>query len=244
MFGDTTLNFAHRGFTVSAPENSLAAFEAAVELGVDGIELDTRVCKSGELIVFHDPTLKRMTDGRGFIKTKTLTELRDLRLKSAEGSSGERIPSLSEVLDYCKGKALLNIEIKTNGLPKDHIEARLVKMVKDHRVEEQTIISSFNPVIIRRIKKIDPDLLTGYLIDKKFTVRKFEVPLTKLSGARAVHLEQSLVKEKLIARMKRLGYFCVVWSVNDPQTMRRFVAMGVHAIISDKPAVLKTILRS
>ena len=244
MFGDRTLNFAHRGFTVSAPENSLAAFEAAVEIGVDGIELDARVCKSGELIVFHDPTLKRMTDGRGFIKNKILAELRDLRLKSADGSSSERIPCLSEVLDYCKGKTLLNIEIKTNGLPKDQIEARLVKMVKEHRVEEQTIISSFNPVVIRRIKKLDPDLLTGYLIDKNFTVRKSEVPLTKFSGARAVHLEQSLVKEKLIARMKRLGYFCVVWSVNDPKIMRRFVAMGVHAIISDKPDVLKAIVRS
>ena len=196
------------------------------------------------MIVFHDPTLKRMTDGRGFVKNKTLAELRDLRLKSADGGSSERIPCLNEVLDYCKGKALLNIEIKTNGLPKDHIETKLVKMVKDQQVEEQTIISSFNPVVIRRIRKIDPDMLTGYLIDKNFTVRKSEVPLTKLSGARAVHLEQSLVKEKLIARMRRLGYFCVVWNVNDPQSMRRFVAMGVNAIISDKPDVLKTIVQS
>ncbi|MCG8605597.1 glycerophosphodiester phosphodiesterase [bacterium] len=239
MFGSKTLNFAHRGFTASAPENSLAAFKAAMELGVDGIELDTRLCKSGELVVFHDPTLKRMTNGRGFIKNKTLAELRELRLKYADAPSEERIPTLEEVVATAKSNLLLNIEIKANGLPKDHVESEVVNLVRRCGIADQTIISSFNPVIIRRINKLDSALMTGYLVDKNFRFRNSEIPLTKFIGASAIHLEHSLVKDKLIAKMRDLNYYVAVWTVNDPEEMRRLIHLGVHAIITDRPNVLK-----
>ncbi|MFQ5824195.1 MAG: glycerophosphodiester phosphodiesterase [bacterium] len=244
IFEQETLNFAHRGFTVSAPENSLAAFQAALELGVDGIELDVRTCKTGEVVVFHDPTLARMTNGRGFIKGKTLTELKSLRLNSQNPELSQRIPTLEEVLELVNGRIILNVEIKTKGLPKDHIENKVVAILRQYGIENKTIISSFNPIVIRRLRKINDQLLTGFLMDRSFSVRYSEIPLTKLSGAKAIHLENSLAKDSIIRKIQEFGFFCVVWSVNDPNVMQHLIDLGVNAIITDKPNLLKSLKKS
>jgi glycerophosphoryl diester phosphodiesterase len=238
---DKTLIVAHRGFTAAAPENSLAAFKAAMELGVDGIELDVRTCKSGEVVVFHDPILARMTNGRGFVKNKTLAELKRLRITSANSELDERIPTLAELIEQVRGKVFLNVEIKTNGLPKNHIEEKVVAILRQYGIEYQTIISSFNPIVLRRIHKIDDQIITGYLIDKNFSFRNSEIPLAKLAGARVLHLEKNLVKEKLINRVRDLGIYSLVWTVNDPEMMKQFKAMGVHGIITDRPDLLQRI---
>jgi len=236
------LNFAHRGFTRAAPENTLAAFREAIELGVDGIELDVRSCKSGDVVVFHDPTLTRLTTGRGFVKNKTLAELKELRFRTEhEVYSEERIPTLEEVIDMVRGKVLLNVEIKTNGLPKNNFEKRVVEILRNMGVVEKTIISSFNPLVIRRIRKMDDTILTGYLIDKNFNVRRSEIFLTKMSGARAVHIDETLASENLIKKIRDFGFLCVVWTVNDPNRMRRLSGFGVTAIITDHPDVLKNL---
>ena len=239
FLANKTLNVAHRGFKVTAPENSLAAFNAAVELGVDGIELDVRTCKSGEVVVFHDPILARMTNGRGFVKNKTLAELKRLRIKSANPELDERIPTLAELIEQVRGKVFLNVEIKTNGLPKNHFEEKVVAILRQYGIEYQTIISSFNPIVLRRIRKIDDQIITGYLIEKNFSVRNSEIPMTKLAGAKAIHLEKTLAKEKLIKKMRDRGMYSVVWTVNDPELMKQFLKLRVHAIITDRPDLLK-----
>jgi len=239
IFGSRTLNFAHRGFTRAAPENSLAAFRAALELGVDGLELDVRTCKTGEVVVFHDPTLARMTNGRGFVKNKSLAELRELVLKDSQ----ERIPTLEEVFELTEGRVLVNVEIKTNGLPKNHLEQKVVDLVRRYGLEKRVIVSSFNPIVIRRIRKIDDGIVTGYLIDKNFTVRNSEIPLSRFAGAHALHLEQSLARPKLVRKILDLGLGLVVWSVNQPEKMKAFIELGVHAIITDRPEELQKLLR-
>jgi len=241
IFKQKPLNFAHRGFTASAPENSMAAFKAAVELGAHGIELDVRTCKTGELVVFHDPTLARLTNGRGFIKNKTLKELKEFRIQMPKGEADEQIPTLEEVIELVEGRALLNVEIKTNGLPKNRIENKVVEVLRHYGIEYKTIISSFNPLVMRRLKKIDDQLLTGILIDKNFNIRRSEILLTKFSGAKAIHLEKSLAKEEFIKKVRTLGFYCIVWSVNDFAMMERLTNMGVDAIITDKPDLLKNI---
>jgi len=241
IFKQKPLNFAHRGFTASAPENSMAAFKAAVELGAHGIELDVRTCKTGELVVFHDPTLARLTNGRGFIKNKTLKELKELRIQMPKGEADEQIPTLEEVIELVEGRALLNVEIKTNGLPKNRIENKVVEVLRHYGIEYKTIISSFNPLVVRRLKKIDDQLLTGILIDKNFNIRRSEILLTKFSGAKAIHLEKSLAKEEFIKKVRTLGFYCIIWSVNDSAMMERLTNMGVDAIITDKPDLLKNI---
>lgn len=239
---DRPLNFAHRGFTRTAPENTLAAFREAVELGVDGIELDVRACKSGEVVVFHDPTVTRLTTGRGFVKNKTLSELKELRFQTEhEVYRNERIPTLEEVIDTVGETVLLNVEIKTNGLPKNNFEKRIVEILHSKNMVEKSIVSSFNPLVIRRIRKIDDTILTGYLIDKNFNVRRTEIFLTKMSGARAVHIDKSLATESLVKKIQEFGFLCVVWTVNEPELMRRLSDLGVTAIITDRPDQLKNL---
>ncbi|RMF69125.1 MAG: glycerophosphodiester phosphodiesterase [Calditrichaeota bacterium] len=241
IFANKPLNFAHRGFTAKAPENTLAAFREAVELGVDGIELDVRVCKSGELVVFHDATLARMTDGRGFVKNKTLDELNCFRIRSADGMYEEKIPTLAEVIENLGERTILNVEIKTNGLPKAQIERKVVEVLRKYQMQERAIVSSFNPLVIRRIRKLDREILTGFLIDKSFNVRRSEIFLTKLTGAQAIHLDKSLATESFLKKIRDLGYYALVWSVNDPQRLKQLSDLGVEGIITDRPDLLKEI---
>ena len=241
IFNGTSLNFAHRGFTRSAPENSLSAFAAAIELGVDGIELDVRTCKTGEVIVFHDPTVARMTNGRGFVKNKTLEELKRLRLRNQNLEINENIPTLEEVIELLDGRVILNIELKTKGTRKESLEKKVVDIIGYYGIADSTVISSFNPIAVRRIRKIDDRLTTGLILNKNFNIRRSEIPLTKLVGAKALHLEKSLVRAKLIKKIKDLGFYCVVWSENDPGKMQQMIDIGIDAIITDKPDVLKNV---
>ncbi len=239
LFHKRPLNFAHRGFTKSAPENSLAAFKNAMELGVDGIELDIRTCKSGEIVVFHDSYLSRMTSGKGFIKNRRLSELKRQRLLFQKQETREQIPTLEEVIGLTKGKMFLNIEIKTNGLPGSNIEEKLVDLLYRCGVEREVIISSFNPLVVRRMKKIDATLLTGYLIDKKIKIKNTEIFLSKLTGAKAIHLEKSLAREALLKKMHEFGFYSMIWTVNEKSDMQSLINLNVNGIISDRPDLLK-----
>ena len=234
-----TLNLAHRGFTLNAPENSMAAFQAALDLGADGIEFDVRTCKSGELVVLHDSKLERMTDGRGFVKDKTFDELKVLRLQYG-GAESEPVPFLEDVLDLVRDRALLNIEIEANGLPiKPGIAAKVVEIVRRHGLVANTIISSFNPLVLRKVRKIDQQMKCGFLIDGKFKVRNSEILFARVTGAQAVHLEETLASPELVCKVLERGYLCLVWTVNEPESMKKFIEMGVSGIITDKAEVLK-----
>jgi len=239
IFEKRPLNIAHRGFTKEAPENSLAAFENAIALGVDGIELDVRTCKSGEIVVFHDAYLGRMTSGRGFVKNKTLTELKQQRLLLGGVETAEEIPTLDEVIALTKAKLFVNIEIKTNGLPGNNIEEKLVDLLHRRGVAGDVLISSFNPLVVRRFKKIDGTILTGYLIDKKIKIKNTEIFLSKLTGARAIHLEKTLAREPLLRKMHEFGFYSMIWTVNDRADMTSLRDLGVNGIITDKPDMLK-----
>lgn len=242
LFSRGTLNFAHRGFTRSAPENSMAAFEKALALGVHGIELDVRTCKSGEIVVFHDGFLARMTTGRGLVKNRTLSELKKLRLKDDGRDTAEEIPTLDEVISLTREKIILNIEVKTNTLPGNNIEEKLLDLLYKRGVQNQVIISSFNPLVVRRINKIDGNVLTGYLIDKNIKIRNTEIFLSKFAGAKAIHLEKSLVRENLMQKIHEFGFYSMVWTVNEPPDMQRLLNLKVNGIITDRPDVLKPLL--
>lgn len=238
-FQEKTLSFAHRGFTAAAPENSLAAFRAAIELGVDGIELDVRVCASGEVVVFHDAEIERMTTSSGEVKALTIKELRETRLLFKGKATDEGVPTLEEVLELVHGRAVLNVEIKHDSLPAGHqIEKKVVALLKEFNAFESTVISCFHPLVVRRLRKIDPKVLNGFLLESNFNVRNSEMLFTKISGARMVHLEKGLLSKSLFNKIKDRGYGCLVWTVNEKVEMQKFLNMGVDGIITDKPDVL------
>src|SRR5574341_1433935 len=196
LFNGRILNFAHRGASLLAPENTLAAFELAVKQGADGIELDVRLCRTGEWVVIHDVRLNRTTNGRGLVRAKSIDELRRLDAGSSfhQKFANERIPTLAEVLDWAKGRALLNIEIKSLARPAERAEQSLLSLLRRHGVRRQCLISSFNPLVLRRLARLDPGLPTGLLLNVKWLQRGTEKSLSRLMNIQALHLSRRLAQ--------------------------------------------------
>ena len=245
FFNGRTLNFAHRGASEMAPENTLAAFELAAQQGADGIELDIRLCRTGEWVVIHDSRLNRTTNGRGFVRAKTLEDLRGLDAGSIfhHRFARERIPTLAEVLDWARGRVLLNIEIKSLARVEARAEWRLLNLLRRHHVRRQCLISSFNPIVLRRLARLDAGIPTGLLLNVKWFRRSAEKSLIRLMNLQAVHLSRRLARPRLLDRLRETGLGILVWDVNHPADFRKLIDRGVDGIITDVPHLLTGILQ-
>jgi glycerophosphoryl diester phosphodiesterase len=161
-----TINYAHRGASGYYPENTMMAFEKAIELGCTGIETDVHMTKDGYLVLMHDEKIDRTTDGMGYIKDYNLEELRQLdagKWKALE-FSGERIPTVEELIELAKSKdIIINFEIKTDVIWYKDIEQKLIEMIHKYNVSDKIIISSFNHYTIHKCKQIDKNIKTGLL---------------------------------------------------------------------------------
>ncbi|NLX36231.1 MAG: glycerophosphodiester phosphodiesterase [Chloroflexi bacterium] len=241
---DRPLNIAHRGARDSAPENTLAAFELALAHGADGIELDVTRCCSGEIVVLHDDTIDRTTNGSGRIEDLDYDTL--LRLDAggwfASQYEGERIPRLADVLDTIGGKLRINIEIKGRSRRSNGIEREIAEMVRTRSLSNSVIISSFNPWALGRMKAIAPELPLAllYSLHSPLWLRRGQAHFW--IRPQALHPERSLVNERYVQWAKRRGYRVNVWTVNDEAEMRNLVALGVDGIITDRPALLSRVL--
>ncbi len=245
LFNGRTLNFAHRGASLLAPENTLAAFDLAAQQGADGIELDIRLCRTGEWVVIHDTRVNRTTNGRGFVRAKSLDELRRLDAGAAFHFKfvNERIPTLAEVLDWARGQVWLNIEIKSLARARERAELRLLNLLRRHGVRRQCLISSFNPIVLRRLARLDPGIPTGLLLNVKWFRRSAQKPLIRLMNLRAVHISRRLARPGFLNRLRKTGLGIFVWDVNHPSDLRKLVDYGVDGIITDVPHLLKDILQ-
>lgn len=239
------LNLAHRGVCREAPENTLAAFKLAEAYSADGIELDVRLCRSGELVVIHDARLNRTTDGRGYVRTKTLEQLRKLDAGSHfhERFAREPVPTLDEVLRWSQGRMRINIEIKSLARAKVGIEATVVDMLNRRRMVPHCLISSFNPLVLRRIARMDKRIATALLIDRRLYVRRSELPLSRLSGVTGLNIHAALANEQFIQTCKEAGLRVMIWGASSREDLERLARMGVDGIINDDPLLLKNILK-
>jgi len=236
-----TLNVAHRGASALAPENTMAAFEKAVELGADVIELDLHLSRDGELVAIHDDTLDRTTDGHGPVHQRSLAEL--MRLDAGrwfgEGFAGQRIPTLAQVLDRFAGKVPLALEIKAGSTFFPGIEERVVSALRRHAAIDQAAVASFDHHALRRLKEIEPTIRTAALLVGR------PVALSALAGparANGLALEASFVTRSEVEACRAAGLKLVVWVVNDPAQMRHFIRLGVDGIITDRPDLLRLAL--
>jgi glycerophosphoryl diester phosphodiesterase len=227
-----------------APENTLAAFELAAQHGADGIEFDVRLCRTGEWMVIHDVRLNRTTNGRGFVRAKSIDELRRLDAGSVFHPvfANERIPMLSEVLDWAKGRILLNIEIKSQARAREGAELRLLNLLRRHGMRQQCLISSFNPIVLRRLARLDPGLPTALLLNVKWLRRGAAKSLTRLMNINALHISRRLARPRFLEHIRRAGLRVMVWGVNEPVALRRLIDYGVDGIITDAPHLLNDIL--
>jgi glycerophosphoryl diester phosphodiesterase len=241
---DRPLNFAHRGASHEAPENALAAFLLAIDLGADGIELDVQLSKDGELVVIHDFALESTTNGQGPVSARTLAELRELDAGSWFDPvfAGQRIPTLQEVIDGVGDHLLLNIELKTASLRDDGLAAAVVRAIEDNRLLVRVIVSSFNPLAVWRVKRLNPWIATGLLYspDMPFFLRR---PwLRRFLKVNALHPDYKLVDSDYVPWAKRQGYRVNVWTTDDPGEMWQLLRKGVDAIITNRPDVLTQVL--
>ncbi len=238
------LVFAHRGARDVAPENTLAAFRAALEADADGIELDVMRCATGEIVVIHDDTLERTTNGAGPVAAMPLYALRELDAGSwfAPQFAGERVPLLQEVLDAFGGKLRINIEIKGRGLRDDGLEEEIAEMIRARDLADTVLISSFNPMALWRMKRAAPELRRALLYAPRMPLYLSRAWARPLVQPQALHPEQSLVDREMLQTAHRQGYRVNVWTVNEPAEMRRLIALGVDGIITDHPAQLRQLL--
>ncbi len=234
---------AHRGGKKWAPENTMAAFKKAIELGADGIELDIHKCKTGELVVIHDADISRTTDGAGAVPDLTFAELMKASAGARFGSefTAERIPLLSDVLKLIDGKLVLNIEVK--NWPKQYpgIDDDLVTMLKSYPYPDQIVISSFDHEILKSIHKKAPQykiavLDSAILLDPKSYTSKV--------GATLWNPDFHTLRADVVKRAKRSGLKVNVWTVNLPSEWEQAVSMGVDGIITDDTPGLIEFLRT
>ena len=227
--------WAHRGASGYRPENTMEAFELAIKQGADGIELDVHTSADGELIVIHDETVDRVTDGIGLVGEKTLKELKALKVSTqAEPDGIYRIPTLQEVLDLMRGTDLMvNIELKNSICFYPGMEEKVLKAVKERKMEEQLIYSSFNHYSLLQLKLLDKDVQTGILFSDGWVNPAM---YAKNLGINAVHPAVYHLKyPQFREEVKRAGLKMHVWTADKPEHIKLVKEAGAEAVITDYP---------
>ena len=238
------LVFAHRGASAHAPENTLAAFELALEQGAHGIELDVKLSADGEVVVIHDPTVERTTNGKGKVSELDLASLRKLDAGSlfSEKFKGEKIPTLIEVFETIGKRAIINVELTNYTTRRDGLAEEVCELVKQFGLQENVLFSSFLPSNLTRTRNLLPDTPRGILALggwKGWWFRSFGFAFWDYQ---AMHPNLLDVTPRQVARVHRLKRKINVWTVNAAEDMRRLFKWNVDGIITDDPKLAVEIL--
>ncbi len=227
------LVIGHRGASGHAPENTLAAFRKAVALGATFIETDLQLSRDAHFVAIHDDTVNRTTNGKGAVHDLTLAQLRNLDAGSWFGSefSGERIPTLEEILQFSKkNDVVFYLEVKPTGSWGG--EHALIGALRESGEIARAAVISFDAAMVLNLRRIEPTLMTGLLYDGKFenpTDKALEV------GARQLVARGDLVTPALLEQARKKDLQVVCWTVNHPAHMRMLIEAGVAGIMSDYP---------
>lgn len=234
---------AHRGACKVAPENTMIAFKKAIEMGSHGIETDVHMTKDGVLVLCHDETVDRTTNGHGFIKDFTFEELRklDAGVKFDPKFEGAKIPTLEELLIYLATKDIyLNVEIKSGPIIYPDIEAKVLELLYKHNYMENSIISSFNHYSLVELRKLDPYAQIGVLyMEGLYEPWNY----AKSIGANAIHPYLYTIAPEIVRGAKGSDVPINVFTVDDPETIRQFITQGVEGIITNYPDRALSILK-
>lgn len=237
------LIIAHRGYSARCPENSLAAFAAALDAGAAMVELDVTLTRDRHLVVIHDDTVDRTTDGRGTVSAMTLAELGRLDAGSwfAPAFAGQRIPTLDQVLALARGRAQVNIEIKVSafepGAPTDSVERQVMAAVGRYDMVDAVVISSFESRLLTRLAAMAgavPRL--ALLTETPFAPS--DLDLCRDLKAWSVHPDRSFVTPEMVAAAHRDGFRVLPYTVNDRDLAKAFLAWGVDGFFTDDPVGL------
>jgi glycerophosphoryl diester phosphodiesterase len=211
----------------------MAAFDLALSEGADGVELDVRLDGDGDVIVLHDPSLGRVTEGRD---TRNVEDLGRKELQRVDLGGGERVPRLSEVLKWARQRgARVNIELKRDVTRRAYFVWQVVRLVAiEPRASDRLLFSSFDPRLVAAVARLVPWVTAGWLVEDPGPVPGRSLR-ERMVGATAVHPQARLVTESSILDWKQARLPVNVWTVNDAAEARRLDALGVDTIISDEP---------
>ena len=245
----TPLVIAHRGDSAHCPENTLASFASALEIGAAYAEFDVHLTRDGEVVVIHDATLDRTTSGRGAVRNLTLSEIRKYSAgyPSRFGSTyaGERVPTLGEVLGLLRERARAMIEIKPDAVTDDAeggIEAHVVEEVRKAGMEKEVALISFERRALVRCRTLAPEIVRGHLFERGKAG-------DMLAGAREVGSElimpeKQLLSEDLRDRAREAGVKVATWVVDDVEEMKRLMRFELYGIGSNRPGEMLEALQS
>lgn len=221
----------HRGGAAGYPENTLAAFKKAVELGADGVEFDVQLTKDGEVVVIHDELIDRTMTGSGLVKNFSLSELRQMSAGEffSPDFKEEKIPTLREVLEVVQDLEVINIELK-NYIPYPELEEKVLKLVDEFEIRDQVIISSFNHYSLQKVKKLQPEIKTGALLMSKM-INPSDYAFKR--GFDALHLHFLTADQEIIDKSNFMGLQVSVYTVNFPEAVVELLEKGVDMIITD-----------
>ncbi len=214
------------------PENTRSAYEAAVHSGLGGIELDVVQSKDGEIICSHNFDLERETNGFGYIYNKRWPDLKKLNIANNRGGEMEQIPTLMDVLDQLPINYIINIEIKTHKLLDISTATKVAKIIQRKNRHKTTLVSSFNPVSLRRVKGIDPEIKTGFLVENRRMI-----PFTPFSRADYLHPRADVFNNQTMDYCERNRLGTNIWTVNSGPGIAFFRKRDVDGIITDYPEV-------
>jgi glycerophosphoryl diester phosphodiesterase len=231
------LIIAHRGASAYAPENTLSVIKKAIEMNSDGIELDVQLSKDGHVVIIHDSTVNRTSNGNGKVKNLTLKQLKDLDYGSwfSKEFKNESICTLEEVFCYLKDyKGLINVEIKKEWLQFNSIEKKVADLIAKYDLRDRTIVSSFSTLSLLKIKRIDKNIQTGILYSSS---TKRLILFAEFFKMDAIHpWYQNVTKDvKKIAVKDNLKIN--TYTVDEPKEIKKLADLGVDGIITNVPDI-------
>ncbi|WP_433765195.1 glycerophosphodiester phosphodiesterase [Flavobacterium ginsenosidimutans] len=221
------LKIAHRGAKAYEPENTLQAFQKALDLNSDGIELDVHLSADGQIIVIHDETIDRTTNGKGLVNSFTLAELKSFLIDGKY-----QIPTLNEVFDLVAKKCLINIELKGLGTA-----SKVVSLIEKYIAEkdwkyEHFIISSFDWNMLEETSKLNSNISIGVLTEENIDLA---LAFAEKIKAKAIHPDFQLLNEDNARKMQENGFLVLPWTVNSEEDIQKVKSYKVNGIISDNP---------
>lgn len=234
------LIIAHRGASAHAPENTIAAFDLAILMKADVIELDTKLTADGHVVVIHDQNVDRTTNGSGKVNNMPLAELRELDAGShfGEDFKNEHIPTLEEVFELYTGKIFINNELTNYITPFGNLPEKVSQLIDYFALENHVLISSFHPILLRRFHELSPNIPLGFLAKSGpagFLSRSWLG--RAIVNYQTLHPEKRDVSPNLVKKAHHSGQRVHPFTVNAPEEMAKFFSMGVDGIYADDPAL-------
>ena len=237
---DSPLVVAHRGGSSAAPENTIAAFRKALEVGADAIEMDVRLTRDRRVVAMHDRRVDRTTTGNGPVGAFTLEQLKGMEAGSWFGQryTGERVPTLEEVFDAVPQDFPLYIELKSRGPGALPLAARVVNVIRRYERWESTMVASFNPLAVVTLRMVEPRITRGYIWSRHHPLPMRARWFAPLAKPHWLAPDRDSLTEESLLRFHSQGKPVAAWDVDLGTDMGRLGEMGLDALVTDYPAEL------